>query len=79
MTDLMPPATYFRFNPYLSEELHLDEIREDKLELMQRDTQMYLRKNEYKLNKAAHTLKQIRLPHQHALDWLKSKADKWGY
>lgn len=79
MTDLMPPATYFRFNPYLSEELHLDEIREEKLDLMQRDTQMYLRKNEVKLMKAAAILKRSRLPHQHALDWLRTIADKWGY
>lgn len=78
MTDLMPPATYFRFNPYLSEDLQLDEIRQDKLEVMARDTQMYLRKNGNKLNKAAEILRRSRLPHQHALDWLRVKADKFS-
>lgn len=75
MLDLMPPASYFRFNPYLSEDLFLDEIRPVKLNTMKRDTHLYLRKNELKLNKAIETLKRPRMPYQRALDWLKRKAD----
>ena len=75
MMDLMPPGTYFRFNPYLSDDLQLDEIRQDRLDGMLRDTSMYLRKNERKMQKAVETLKQGRLAHQHAMDWVKFKAD----
>ena len=75
MMDLMPPGTYFRFNPYLSDDLQLDEIRQDRLDSMLRDTSMYLRKNERKMVKAVETLKQGRLAHQYAMDWLKFKAD----
>ena len=77
MTDLMPPATYFRFNPYLSEDLQLDEIRQDRLDIMQRDTAMYLRKNERKMQKAVSTVKQSRMAHQQVVDWLKLKADSY--
>ncbi|KAK7102866.1 calcium-independent phospholipase A2-gamma-like [Littorina saxatilis] len=75
MNDLMPPATYFRFNPYLSEDLLLDEIRSDRLEGMQRDATMYLRKNDIKIRKAVETLTQTRMAHQHAMDWVKLKSD----
>ena len=77
MTDLMPPKTYFRFNPYLSEDLQLDEIRPDRIESMLRDTAMYLRKNEDKMKKAVNTLGQSRLPHQVSMDWVKEKADSY--
>lgn len=75
MSDLMPPSTYFRFNPYLSENLQLDEIRKDRIDCMKRDTTMYLRKNEVKMIKAVNTLKQSRLLHQTAMDWVKYKVD----
>lgn len=75
LSDLMPPSTYFRFNPYLSEDLQLDEIRQDRIDCMIRDTAMYLRKNETKMAKAVHTLKLSRLPHQVALDWVRYKVD----
>ncbi|KAL8567535.1 hypothetical protein ACOMHN_010126 [Nucella lapillus] len=74
MTDLMPAGTYFRFNPYLSEDLQLDEIRQDKLQVMYLDSSMYLRKNEPKMQKAVGILKQKRMPHQQAVDWLRFKA-----
>ncbi|XP_076448406.1 calcium-independent phospholipase A2-gamma-like [Babylonia areolata] len=75
MADVMPPNTYFRFNPYLSEDVPLDEIRPDRLEVMKRDTTMYLRKNDGKMRKAASILRHTRLPHQMVMDWAKLKAD----
>ena len=75
MMDLMPAGSYFRFNPYLSDDLHLDEIRQDRIDNMTRDTTMYLRKNEHKMHKAAETLTQGRRVHQHAMDWVKVKVD----
>ncbi|ESO07389.1 hypothetical protein HELRODRAFT_76804 [Helobdella robusta] len=44
--DLLPPSTYFRFNPPLSEGFLMDETREEKWSLMLADSQMYCRKNQ---------------------------------
>lgn len=71
----MAPSTYYRFNPYLSEEFMLDEIRPDKQEIMQQDTLLYLRKNDLKIKRAAHQLLLTRRPHQKTADWLKVRAE----
>ena len=56
MLDLLPTKMYFRFNPYLSEEFHLDENRPIKWKLMQFETNMYMRRNRYKFEMAAKKL-----------------------
>lgn len=56
MNDLLSPGTYFRFNPYLTEFLHLDENRPDKLHQLKTDAQMYLRRNEHKLEQSIKVL-----------------------
>lgn len=73
--DLLPPSTYYRFNPYLSEDMRLDEKRHEKLLQMQQDTEMYLRRNEHKLKHAVDQLLIERQPHQKAMDYIKLKAD----
>ena len=77
LQDLLPPSTYFRFNPYMSEELQLDEIRPEKWEVMKQDTQMYSRKNQLKFDMAAQKLNLEKLPHQKAMDWVKDKRDMY--
>ncbi|XP_074646109.1 calcium-independent phospholipase A2-gamma-like [Tubulanus polymorphus] len=74
MYDLLPPSIYFRFNPYLSEEFQLDEIRPDKLELMNYETRFYCRKNEQKLKRACEKLAQPRQLHQKATDYVNLKV-----
>ncbi|KAB7507539.1 Calcium-independent phospholipase A2-gamma, partial [Armadillidium nasatum] len=54
--DLLPGNVYFRLNPYLSEEITLDETREDKLDCLKKDTSLYVRKNESKLDEAVESL-----------------------
>ncbi|RUS88543.1 hypothetical protein EGW08_003719 [Elysia chlorotica] len=76
LQDLLPARSYFRFNPYLSEEFYLDEIRPDKMAQMQLDAQMYTRRNSYKLTAAADRLTQKRRPTQAVGDVLKSFLDK---
>lgn len=71
----MQPSTYFRFNPYLSEEIQLDEIRDEKLKIMQQDAQMYLHKNEHKVQRAVEILTKHRTPKQRIFDWLRHKGD----
>lgn len=48
LIDTMKPSTYFRFNPYLSEEFNLDEARPEKWKMMQHETNMYARRNDFK-------------------------------
>ena len=76
LQDLLAPSTYFRFNPYMSEDFQLDEIRPDKWELMTSDSEMYIRKNELKLQKAAKVLSFPKMPHQKAKDWIKATIDE---
>lgn len=71
LRDLLRPSTYFRFNPYMSEEFVLDEIREAKWDQMKQDTEMYCRKNLLQLEKATHKLLEPRPTYQKAVDWMK--------
>lgn len=56
LQDLLPRNSYYRFNPTISEWTSLDETRQEKLDQLRTDGQMYLRKNEYKTKKAAQAL-----------------------
>lgn len=70
MNDLLSPGTYFRFNPYLTEFLHLDENRPDKLHQLKMDAQMYLRRNEHKLEQSIKVLTTPRNTLKKINDWL---------
>ncbi len=78
LQDLLPPSTYFRFNPYLSEDFTLDEIRDEKWEQLNALTNMYLRKNQLKLITAAQVLSQPKQPHRRVRDWVKVTLDERG-
>ena len=56
LLDLLPPKAYYRFNPYMSEEFNLDENRPFKWKIMQYETNMYMRRNDYKFKMAAKQL-----------------------
>ena len=56
LQDLMQPSTYFRLNPFMSEDFFLDEIRPDKLDRLEADTRTYLLTNERKLEAVASQL-----------------------
>jgi calcium-independent phospholipase A2-gamma len=78
LSDLLPVGTYFRFNPTLSENIPLDENREEKLDMMQKDTVTYLKNNEILLQWAA---SQLLLPRQRSrkvLDWVTLKKSMHG-
>ena len=59
----------------MSEEYRLDEIRAVKLKQMQQDADMYLRKNDMKINSCIERLLLNRKPHQKGIDFIKPKAD----
>lgn len=74
---LLPADTYFRFNPFLSEDIVLDENRKEKLNQLQMDGTQYLERNEPKLRKAAKILCQEKDLLQKVSDWFKLKADMY--
>lgn len=68
LQDLLPKNSYYRINPTISEWLSLDETRAEKLDQLKTDAQMYVRKNEYKMNKATERLTLERRYAQQAKD-----------
>lgn len=73
LCDLLPANTYFRFNPYLTDMCSIDDTDPGKLEQMERDALMYLRRNDDKFREAADILLQGKTYSQHVLSWLSNK------
>uniref|UniRef100_A0A3B5KDC6 Patatin like phospholipase domain containing 8 n=1 Tax=Takifugu rubripes TaxID=31033 RepID=A0A3B5KDC6_TAKRU len=74
---LLPPDTYFRFNPYMSEDIPLHESRAEKLNFLKAEGERYLERNEYKLRKAASVLGREKSKVQRVAEWAKLKADMY--
>ncbi|KAJ6656249.1 hypothetical protein lerEdw1_003977 [Lerista edwardsae] len=74
---LLPPDTYFRFNPLMNEDIALDESRKEKLNQLQVDGIRYLERNEEKLKKAAKILTQDKTALQRFNDWVRLKVDMY--
>lgn len=74
---LLPPDTYFRFNPYMSEDIPLDENRPERLNFLQAEGQRYLERNEIKLKKAASMLCQEKSAIQRLAEWAQLKTDMY--
>lgn len=73
----LPPNTYFRFNPYMSEDIPLDENRYEKLNLLQAEGVRYLERNEEKLEKAARILNREKRSVQRMAEWVRRRADMY--
>lgn len=78
LNDLLPDNVYYRFNPYLTEMLSMTEIDQKKIEMLERDVIMYLRRNEDKFQAAAKTLMQDRSLYQKVGDYLGEKSEMYG-
>lgn len=74
---LLPPDTYFRFNPYMTEDIPLNENRVEKLNFLKSEGDRYLERNEAKLKKAASVLGQEKSTIQRVAEWAKLKADMY--
>ncbi|XP_061663278.1 calcium-independent phospholipase A2-gamma [Syngnathoides biaculeatus] len=74
---LLPPDAYFRFNPYLSEDVPLNESRVDKLNFLMGEGERYLERNDAKLRKAAGVLSQEKGAIQRLAEWAKLKAEMY--
>lgn len=75
---LLPPNTYFRFNPHMTEDVALDESRIEKLNQLQAEGVRYLERNEEKLKQAARILGQEKSSAQRLLEWLRLKSHMYG-
>lgn len=58
--------------------LSMVEIHPEKLEQLERDAMMYIRRNEDKFQQAAKSLLKTKSPKQKAIDWLKLKGQTYG-
>ncbi|KAK1334994.1 hypothetical protein QTO34_004570, partial [Cnephaeus nilssonii] len=74
---LLPPDTYFRFNPVMCENIPLDESRNEKLDQLQLEGLRYIERNEEKMNKLAKILRQEKTTLQKINDWIKLKSDMY--
>ncbi|XP_074534290.1 calcium-independent phospholipase A2-gamma-like isoform X2 [Halichoeres trimaculatus] len=74
----LPPNTYFRFNPYLSEDISMDESRQEKLNMLQAEGIRYLERNEEKLKKVAGILNREKSSVQRMAEWAKLRADMFN-
>lgn len=73
----LPPDTYFRFNPYMSEDVPMDDNRPERLSQLQADGVRYLERNEEKLKKVARILTQEKSSVQRVADWARLRADMY--
>lgn len=78
LNDLLPEHVYFRFNPYLTEMLSMVEIRPEKINQLEQDAKMYIRRNEEKFQKAAKVLSEKRQIQQKILDWIILRKQIYG-
>ncbi|XP_037692302.1 calcium-independent phospholipase A2-gamma isoform X2 [Choloepus didactylus] len=77
LDSLLPPDTYFRFNPVMCENIPLDESRNEKLDQLQLEGLKYIERNEEKMKKVANILSQEKTTLQKINDWIKLKSDMY--
>lgn len=79
LNDLLPDHVYYRFNPYLTEMLSMQETRPEKLIQLEQDARMYIRKNEDKFHHAAIALNLRKPIPQKIVDFLKLRKQLLGF
>ncbi|CAG08668.1 unnamed protein product, partial [Tetraodon nigroviridis] len=74
----LPPNTYFRFNPYMSEDIAMDDSRQERLKQLQTEGIRYLDRNAEKLKKVSHILTREKSSVQTLAEWARLKADMYN-
>lgn len=78
LNDLLPGGAYFRFNPYVTEMVTMDEIRPNKIGQLEQDAAMYYRRNKETFQEAARSLLQSSTVTQKALNWIRLQREVLG-
>uniref|UniRef100_A0AAV2M002 PNPLA domain-containing protein n=1 Tax=Knipowitschia caucasica TaxID=637954 RepID=A0AAV2M002_KNICA len=76
LDDLLAPNVYFRFNPMMSTVVSLDESRPGALEVLRRDTQEYLERNQPKLARLCLVLGAERSAMSKTVDWPRGNSGR---
>ncbi|KAM9753010.1 calcium-independent phospholipase A2-gamma isoform 2-T4 [Menidia menidia] len=74
----LPPDAYFRFNPFMNEDISMDESRPEKLNQLMADGVRYLERNEEKLGKAARILTRDKSSVQRMSEWARLRVDMYN-
>lgn len=74
----LPPHTYYRFNPYMSEDIAMDDSRQERLRQLQSEGSRYLDRNEEKLKKVSHVLSREKSSIQMLAEWARLRADMYN-
>lgn len=74
----LPPNTYYRFNPYMSEDIAMDDSRQERLIQLQTEGIRYLDRNGEKLQKVSRILTREKSSVQMLAEWARLKADMYN-
>lgn len=74
----LPPNTYYRFNPHMSEDIAMDDSRQERLRQLQAEGVRYLDRNEEKLEKVSRILTREKSSAQALAEWARLKADMYN-
>lgn len=78
LSDLLPPSKYFRFNPLLSEPIAMDENRNEKLQLIMKETDLFISSQDKKFTSAVRKLVEHKTRLKSCQQWIRRYWDRFA-